>query len=104
MVSVATAGDLLQWHPHLHLITTDAGRTKDGSWHPVPEWDGLRLMTLFRERLLAKLVEKRAVSKELVAKLVAWRHPGFSAHVSDRIAAQDKQRLEDTASYLLRNP
>jgi hypothetical protein len=22
VVSVATAGDLLQWHPHLHLITT----------------------------------------------------------------------------------
>jgi Putative transposase len=64
VVFVATAGDLLQWHPHLHLITTDAGRTKDGSWHPVPEWDGLRLMTLFRERLLAKLVEKRAISKE----------------------------------------
>jgi hypothetical protein len=30
-VSVATAGDLLQWHPHLHLITADAGRTRDGS-------------------------------------------------------------------------
>ena len=26
VVSVATAGDLLQWHPHLHLITTDGGR------------------------------------------------------------------------------
>jgi hypothetical protein len=61
VVSVATAEDLLQWHPHLQLITTDAGPPKDGSWHPLPEWDSLRLMTLFRERLLAKLV--------------AWRHP-----------------------------
>jgi hypothetical protein len=34
VVSVATAGDLLQWHPHLHLITTDGGRTPGGSWHP----------------------------------------------------------------------
>jgi len=104
VVSVATAGDLLQWHPHLHLIATDAGRTRDGSWHALPQWDAVRLMMLFRERLLAKLVEKRAISRELVTKLVAWRHPGFSAHVGDTIAAEDKQRLEDTAAYLVRNP
>jgi len=64
----------------------------------------VRLIRLFRERLLAKLVEKRAISRELVAKVVSWRHPGFSAHVGERIAAEDKQRLEDTAADLVRNP
>jgi hypothetical protein len=61
-------------------------------------------MTLFRERLLARLVESRAISKELVATLLAWRHPGFSAHVGERIAPEDKLRLLDTAAYLVRNP
>jgi hypothetical protein len=100
---VATAGDLLQWHSHLHLITTDAGRTRDGSWRELSEWDSLRLMTLFRERLLARLVERGAISKQLVVELLARRHPGFSAHVGERIAPEDKQRLEDTAAYLVRN-
>jgi len=104
VVSVATAGDLLQWHPHLHLIATDAGRARDGSWYALSEWDSLRLMRLFRERLLARLVENRAISKELVARLLAWRHPGFSAHLGERIAPEDKQRLLDTAAYLVRNP
>jgi hypothetical protein len=104
VVSVATAGDLLQWHPHLHLIATDGGRGRDGTWHPVPEWDSLQLMRLFRERLLARLVERRAISKELVGKLLAWRHSGFSAHVGQTIAPEDTQRLEDTAAYLVRNP
>jgi len=48
--------------------------------------------------------EPGAISKELVAKLLAWRHPGFSAHVGERIAPEDKQRLLDTAAYLVRNP
>ncbi len=105
VVSVATAGDPLQWHPLLHLLTTDGGRTGGGgSWRELKEWDGLRLMALFRELLLAPLVERRAISKELVAKLVAWRHPGFSAHVGEPIAPKDKQRLLDTAAYLVRNP
>ena len=54
--------------------------------------------------LLASLVEQRAISKELVAELLAWRHPGFSAHVGESIAPEDKQRLEDAAAYLVRNP
>jgi hypothetical protein len=88
----------------VYLISTDAGRSSYGSWLEPKEWDAERLMRLFRERLLARLVETRAISKELVARLMAWRHPGFSAHVGERIAPQDKQRLEDTAAYLVRNP
>jgi hypothetical protein len=74
VVSIATAEDLLQWHPQLHVLTTDGGMTADGSWQLLPEWDGVRLMSLFRERLLARLVECHAISPELVAKLLAWRH------------------------------
>src|SRR4029450_1261235 len=61
-------------------------------------------MQLFRERLLGSLLDKRAISQEWVQKLLAWRHPGFSAHVGEPIMASDKQRLEDTAAYLVRNP
>src|SRR5712691_10620138 len=85
-------------------MATDGGRGRDGTWHPVPEWDSVQLMRLFRERLLARLVERRAISKELVGKLLVWRHPGFSAHVGETIAPEDKRRLEDTAAYLVRNP
>jgi hypothetical protein len=104
VVSIATAGDLLQWHPHLHLITTDGGRSADGSWHTTGQWDDERLMQLVRERLLGSLLDKRAISQELIQMLLAWRHPGFSAHLGEPIAASDQQRLEDTAAYLVRNP
>ena len=59
---------------------------------------------MFRERLLGSLLDQRAISTELVKKLLAWRHPGFSAHVGEPIMASDKLRLEDTAAYLVRNP
>jgi hypothetical protein len=36
-------------------------------------------MMLFRERLLARLVDSHAISPQLVAKLLAWKYPGFSA-------------------------
>jgi hypothetical protein len=104
VVSLATAGDLLRWHPHLHLLTTDGGFAPDGCLLPLPEWDPTILMTLFRERILARLLDRHAISRELVQKLLAWRHPGFSAHVGEPIGPEDKQRLEDTGAYLVRNP
>jgi len=104
VASLATAGDLLQWHPHPHLLTTDGGFAPDGRFFPMPKWDVTLLMRLFRKRLLARLVERHAISHELVRKLLAWRHPGFSAHVGDPISPDQKHHLEDTAAYLVRNP
>jgi hypothetical protein len=91
-------------HPHLHLLTTDGGFAPDGRFLPLPQWDPALLVSLFRERLLARLLDRHAISQELVHKLLAWRHPGFSAHVGEPIDPQDKPRLEDTAAYLVRGP
>jgi hypothetical protein len=94
VVSIATAGDLLQWHPHLHLLVSDPARAADGTRQALAGWDASRLMGLFRERLLAGLLENHAVSQELVGKLLAWRYPGFSAHVGEPIAPEEKQKLD----------
>jgi hypothetical protein len=104
VVSIASAGDLLQWHPHGHLLLTDGAFSDDGAFHPLETWDAHAVMKLFRERLLARLIERRAISEELARKLLAWRHPGFSAHVGDAIPFEDKKAVEDVACYLVRAP
>lgn len=65
VVSIATAGDLLQWHPHLHILSTDGGFSPDGSFRQMQAWDGAEIMRLFREGLLARLVLRHAISEEL---------------------------------------
>jgi hypothetical protein len=104
VVSIATAGDLLQWHPHGHVLASDGAFSDDATFHPLPSWDGGTLMVLFRERLLARLVERHAISAELAAKLLTWRHPGFSAHVGEPISPDDPKAIEDMAGYVTRAP
>ena len=104
VVSVATSGDLLQWHVHLHVLATDGAFSDDGTFHPLATWDAEALMRLFRERLLARLVHRHAISQELATKLMAWKHPGFSAHVGEPISADDTKALENLAGYVVRNP
>ena len=104
VVSIATSGDMLQWHPHGHLLVTDGAFSDDGTFHPLATWDMDTLMRLFRERLLARLVDKHAISQELAKRLMSWTHPGFSAHVGEPIAADNTQALENVAGYAVRNP
>ena len=62
------------------------------------------LMRLFRERLLARLVDRNAISRELVVKLMAWRYPGFPAFVGEPILPENTLAIEDMAGYVARNP
>jgi len=104
VVSVATAGDLVQWHPHGHLLLTDGAFSNDGAFHALENWDAEAVMKLFRERLLARLVERHAISEDLARKFVAWKHPGFSSHIADAIPFENKKAIEDLACYLVRAP
>ncbi len=104
VVSITTAGDLIQWHPHAHLLLSDGAFSDDGSFHPLESWDGEAVMKLFRERLLARLIERHAISSELAGKLLKWRHPGFSAHIGEPIPFEDSKAVEDVTSYLVKAP
>ena len=104
VASIATAGDLMQWHPHGHLLVTDGAFSDDGTFHSLATWDAEAVMTLFRERLLARLIECHAISEDLARRLLSWRHPGFSAHVGNAIPFEDKKAIEDVACYLVRAP
>jgi hypothetical protein len=61
VVSVATSGDLLQWHVRLHILVTDGAFSDDGTFHPLAAWDGEALMRLFREPLGAARRETRDI-------------------------------------------
>jgi hypothetical protein len=94
----------LQRHPHGHILATDGAFSDDGAFHPLETWDADAIMKLFRERLLARLIERHAISEQLARKLLAWRHPGFSAHVGEAIPFEDNKAIEDVACYMVRAP
>jgi hypothetical protein len=104
VISIATSGDLMQWHPHGHLLVTDGAFSDAGAFHPIKAWNADAVMKLFRECLLARLIERHAISEDLARKLLAWRHPGFSAHIGRAIPFEEKKAIADVACYLVRAP
>jgi hypothetical protein len=104
VVSIATSGDLLQWRPHLHLLATDGGFTADGVFSALGEWGDRALMRLFRERLLARMVERHGVSQELAkqepAALKTEEHPAGKRRCSPDLGPAHLQVLPRRPSHL----
>jgi hypothetical protein len=39
VASIAMSGDLMQWHPHGHLLVTDGAFADAGAFRPVKGWN-----------------------------------------------------------------
>ncbi|MGB5162187.1 MAG: transposase [Thermoanaerobaculia bacterium] len=49
---VQTAGELLNFHPHVHVLVTDGGFRPDGSFRPLVWFDPQQVERLFRAEVL----------------------------------------------------
>ncbi len=58
----------------------------------------------FRRAVLAFLVKSEVLSEELRARMLAWRHGGFSAHNEVSVAAEDAEGRKKLAGRMLRAP
>jgi len=77
---IQTAGELLNFHPHIHLLITDGVFSTDGTFERFPYVDVSLIERLFRAELLRVLMGKGLISQDIVEALLSWRHSGFSAH------------------------
>ncbi len=106
---IQTAGDLLEWNPHVHAIVPRGGWDRNGSWVPMPYIDTVFLRDraaelLFRSKVIAFLKAEGLLSNERIEMLHSWNHSGFSAHNSITVQPEDHDEVERLARYLLHPP
>ncbi len=103
VVSVATAGDLTNPHPHLHCIVSAGGWRASGEFVPWPSWlSAERLTELFRRQVLAMLVREERLSETTQDMLLSWEHSGFSVFVGDPVAPDQVESRERLARYVVK--
>jgi len=99
-----SAGSLLDWHPHVHLLVSWGLFRRDGSFIPIEGTpDPETVARLFRHKVLRMLLEEGAIDEHVVGNLLAWPHTGFGTHVSREIPA-DAKTPGAVARYMTRPP
>jgi hypothetical protein len=98
-------GNLLNFHPHAHALSSLGVFTRDGVFHPAAEdIDFAPLEELFREEIFKALIKKEKITPERIALLRSWRYSGFRVHSDRRLAQGDRQALEALLQYFERAP
>jgi ribosomal protein S27E len=97
---VQTFGERINFHPHLHLLVTEGGVDRAGTFHWIPRLDDGRLADVFAREVLRLLVGRGLLSEEWVERILSWRHTGFNVH--SRVRARTKIETERVGKYMVR--
>ena len=91
---MASSGDYLFFHPHLHVLAADGLFPPDGHFHCMPAEDLDPAIELFRHRFLQALRDGKHISPKKLADLLSWKHSGFHIHDGGEkpVAAHDSAR------------
>jgi len=92
-----------KFHPHLHAIVTDGLFRDTGTFYVMRDVDISPLENLFRAEVFRFLKKEGKITTELIQKLMAWRHSGFSIDNGVRIKKEDTKGREAIAQYIIRN-
>ena len=103
VLALHTAGDFLQWHPHIHGIFLAGAILPDGSFVHV-DIDPQQLTARFAKHVLDALLKLELITQDVVENMNSWEHSGFSTHIGEAIPYSDISQLLFVARYLRKCP
>ena len=101
ILCVRTFGSVAHLHPHLHVLMTDGGFRRDGTFVPLPTPEPAVLEEAWR-RVLAECVRRGWLEQDAAAGMLGWPHSGFGAYLGPPI--RDRAGLLRVARSSARAP
>jgi len=99
---IQTAGELLRFHPHIHILMADGAWLPDGSFRHLLYFDSDKIEKLFRAVVLRTLVENGRIDEATVSNLLSWSHSGFSVHGG--VCVETREDAARLGRYMIRCP
>lgn len=104
VMALHTAGDLLNWHPHIHSIVLNGAVLDDGHFLEIQNVDSAKLEQRFSEKVFGALLGEELLSEDSVQSMKSWNHSGFGVHVGDPVQPNDENTRLFLARYLRKAP
>jgi hypothetical protein len=100
VVAVHTAGSLLDWHPHVHMLVSWGTWDRDGTFHHLHDVPRERIVEeLFRHHVLSTMMDRELLSDEVVRSMLSWANTGFGAHIGEPIIPPPEQLESHDSEY-----
>ncbi len=102
VLTVQTAGEALNFNPHLHGLLADGTFDEEGVFTLLAAIDTERMAEHFRDLVLSELVTRGLITDEVPAQILSQEHSGFGAWVGEPFTEEDRTRF--VARYIERGP
>ncbi len=104
IAATQTFGEILHWHPHLHVLITCGAYTPNGNFVELKEFDLERLEAAWQEAVFELYLTENKIEPQVVENMRSWEHTGFSVDQSVLLAAGDQAGIERLVGYMTRCP
>lgn len=103
VLTLQTAGEALNWNPHLHGMGTAGVFRKDTGEFLKMNTPGTEYLTeRFATLVLAKLCKQDLLTDDITSQILSQQHSGFSVWIGDPFQDKDSERF--VAKYVERGP
>ena len=102
VLTVQTAGEALNFNPHLHGLLASGTFDVAGKFTPLAAIDTEALTRHFENEVLAQLVTRGLITDDDVAHILTQDHTGFGAWVGEPFDEADRTKF--VARYIERGP
>ena len=96
---IQSFGSRINFHPNLHFLVTEGGTDKKGQFHRLPHFNHPLLCRFFTLEVFSLLLRKQLINKDLVQKILQWRHTGFNVH--SKVRTETKEETEREGEYII---
>jgi len=102
--AIQTHGELLHWHPHIHVLITCGAYTPEGDFLELPQFDMDRLLVAWQDAVFTLYLAEEKIEPAVVENMRSWEHSGFSVDQSVFLPAGDQAGIERLIQYMTRCP
>ncbi len=102
--AIQTHGEILHWHPHIHVLITCGAFTPEGEFLELPEFDMERLLDAWQDAVFGLYLAEEKIEPVVVENMRSWEHSGFSVDQSVLLPAGDQAGIERLVQYMTRCP
>lgn len=104
VMALHTAGDLLNFHPHVHSLCLAGGLDNNGAFKSLPAIDTESLNQRFADSVFKCLLDAELISQEVIDSMRSWEHSGFNVFVAEPTPPENTNARLFLARYLKRSP
>jgi hypothetical protein len=104
VAALHSAGDLLQWHPHIHSMNLYGAVDGGSDFHKLESLDTDFLTRTFSELVFDALLERQLIDEQTVQSMKTWQHSGFNVWVGEPVDPTQSDARKFLARYLKKSP